>query len=140
MASSRAVSGGQGRLAAALVAAVLVLLGVTHVGLGLLMAVSPGRFFEQIASYGTQNDHYIRDVSTFYLAMGVVQLAAVRRAPWRLPVLAFTALQYALHVLNHVLDVGDTDPGWMGPVNLLSIAGLAVLIVLALRWTAKGRP
>ena len=139
MVSSSAVTGGKSRLAAAPVSAVLALLGVTHVGLGLLMAVSPGTFFDLIASYGTQNDHYIRDISTFYLAMGVAQLVAVTRLPWRLPVLAFTALQYALHVFNHVLDVGETDPSWMGPVNLVSLAALAALILLALRLTQKGR-
>lgn len=115
------------------VSVALGLLGVYHLGLGLLMAVSPGTFFDLIASYGTQNDHYIRDTSTFYLAMGVVQLLAVRRSSWRIPVLAFTALQYALHVVNHAIDVGETDPGWMGPANLVSLAAVTVVILVVLR-------
>ncbi len=124
---------GRAFLGARGVSAALLLLGFYHLGLGLLMALSPGKFFDVIASYGTQNDHYIRDVSTFYLAMGVVQLVAVARRSWRLPVLAFTALQYALHVANHALDVGETDPAWMGPVNLLSLAAVTAVILLVLR-------
>ncbi len=132
---------GRGRAALGVrgVSAALLLLGLYHVGLGLLMALSPGTFFDVIASYGTRNDHYIRDVSTFYLAMGVVQLVAVARLSWRLPVLAFTALQYALHVVNHARDVGEADPGWIGPVNLVSLMAVTVVILATLRSARRAR-
>lgn len=109
------------------------LLGAYHLALGAIMTLSPGRFFESIAAYGVRNDHYIRDVSTFYLALGVVLLVALVRRPWRVPLLAFAAAQYALHSINHAVDVGDADSGYVGPVNLISLALLTALIVLLLR-------
>ena len=38
-----------------------------------------------------------------------------------MPVLFLTAAQYALHSFNHLLDVGEADPGWLGPVNFASL-------------------
>ena len=47
---------------------------------------------------------------------------AARRPSWRAPALALVGLQYALHALNHLLDVGDADPSWVGPFDLVSLA------------------
>ena len=48
----------------------------------------PGFFFDEIGPYGARNDHYMGDLATWYLALGAVALVAVRRARWRVPVLA----------------------------------------------------
>ena len=112
----------------------LVLLGAYHLLLGAAMVVAPRTFFDDVAAYGAFNDHYIRDVATFYLALGVVMLVSVARTGWQAPLLAFATLQYALHVLNHLWDVGDADPGWLGPANLVSLA----LIGGVLLWLLRG--
>ena len=54
-------------------------LAAYHLALGLLMVVAPKVFFEQIGPFGVRNDHYIRDVATFYLAFGAGLALAVRR-------------------------------------------------------------
>ena len=59
------------------------------------------------------------DLATFYLALGAVALVAVRRASWRVPVLALALVQYALHSLNHLIDIGESDPSWLGPANFV---------------------
>ena len=107
---------------------VLALLGVYHLLLGAVMVIAPRTFFDEIAHYGVYNDHYIRDVATFYLALGGCLLVAVGRASWQVPLLTFALVQYALHVLNHVWDVADAEPAWIGPANLVSLALIAVLI------------
>ena len=56
------------------------------------------------------------------------------RAAWQVPLLAFATIQYALHVLNHLWDVGDTEPAWLGPANLVSLA----LIGAVLLWMLRG--
>ena len=34
----------------------------------------------------------------------------------------FAALvQSALHTVNHLVDIGGTDPGWLGPFNFVSL-------------------
>ncbi|HYP47287.1 MAG TPA: hypothetical protein VEQ61_01495 [Thermoleophilaceae bacterium] len=106
----------------------LAAFGAGQILLGALLWLTPGFFFEQIGPYGERNDHYMADVASFYLALGVVALVAVRRASWRVPVLAFSVLQYALHSLNHLIDVDEADPGWLGPVNLASLALTAALL------------
>ena len=50
------------------------------------------------------------DLATFYLALGAVALVAVRRTSWRVPVLTLALIQYALHSLNHLIDIGDVRP------------------------------
>ena len=108
--------------------ALLALFGVAQVVLGLLLWLTPGFFFDEIGPYGVRNDHYMGDLATWYLALGALALVAVRRASWRLPVLALAFLQYALHSVNHLIDVGDTHPSWLGPANLVSLALTCVLL------------
>ena len=106
----------------------LAVFGAVHLLLGVLMAAAPGTFFDEIGPYPPQNDHYIRDVATFYLALGAVAVLAVSRRSWRVPVLAFALLQYLLHAVNHLIDVGDADPEALGPVNLVSLAVTTALL------------
>ena len=117
----------------------LALLGVYHLLLGVVMVTAPRTFFDQFAHYGAYNDHYIRDVATFYLALGAVLLVAVARTSWQVPLLAFATLQYALHALNHVWDVADADPGWIGPANLGALALIGVLLGWLLRGTRSAQ-
>jgi len=116
----------------------LLVLAASQLGLGVWMAVSPRTFFS-VAGFGTRNDHYIRDVATFYVALGAVLLvAALPRPSWRVPVLAFATLQYGLHFVNHLIDVGNGHPGWVGPLDAASVGAGALafsaVLVAALRW------
>jgi Na+-transporting NADH:ubiquinone oxidoreductase subunit NqrB len=101
--------------------------------LGLLLWVTPGFFYDEIGPFGARNDHYMGDVATFYLALGAVALVAVRRASWRVPVLALALIQYALHSLNHLIDIGESDPAWIGPADFASLTLTAVLLGWMLR-------
>jgi hypothetical protein len=116
----------------------LALLGVYHLLLGVAMVAAPRTFFDDVATYGAFNDHYIRDVATFYLALGAVLLVAVAKTSWQTPLLAFAALQYALHVFNHLWDISDTDPGWLGPANAAALALIAAVLLWLLRGGEKG--
>jgi hypothetical protein len=101
--------------------------------IGGLLWLVPGFFHEEIGPYGTRNDHYMGDLATWYLALGAAALVAVRRTAWRLPVLALAFVHYALHSLNHLIDVGETEPEWLGPANLVSV----VLATLLLGWMLR---
>jgi hypothetical protein len=105
----------------------LIVLGGYHVILGIAMAVAPRDFYESIAGYPPYNDHFLRDVATFYLALGAVTLLASARRSWQVPILAFTVAQYGLHVINHIVDVTDSEPGWHGPANVVSLALIGAL-------------
>jgi hypothetical protein len=118
------------------VRALLIAFAVAQLVIGLLLWLTPGFFFDEIAPYGVRNDHYMGDVATWYLASGVAVLAAVPRPAWRVPLLFLVAVQYALHSLNHLLDVGETDPGWLGPANFVALALATLLLGWMLREAA----
>ena len=99
----------------------LGILGVTQLAIGLWLAISPDTFVDDIAPYGPADHHFLRDLAAFQGGMGIALLAAVGRPSWRVPVL-FTALaQNALHTINHLFDIGGTDPSWLGYANFVSL-------------------
>jgi presenilin-like A22 family membrane protease len=111
----------------------LIAFAVGQLVLGLLLWLAPGFFFDEIGPYPPRNDHYMADVSTFYLALGAAALVAVSRASWRVPVLALAFVQYALHSLNHLIDIGDAETSWLGPANFVSLLLTAGLLAWLLR-------
>jgi hypothetical protein len=111
----------------------LIVFALTQLLLGVLLWLAPGFFYDEIGPYGPRNDHYMADLATFYLALGAVALVALRRASWRVPVLAFAVVEYTLHSVNHLVDVGESDPSWLGPANLTSL----VLGTLLLAWMLR---
>jgi hypothetical protein len=106
----------------------LALFGGGQLVLGLLLWFTPGFFFDEIGPYGVRNDHYLGDLATWYLALGAVTLVAVRRTGWRIPVLALAFVQYALHSVNHLIDIGHAHPEWLGPANFASLVLTTVLL------------
>ena len=50
-----------------------------------------------------------------------------------MPVLVVAFAQNALHAVNHLIDIGDADPSWLGPFNLVSL----VLVTLLLAWMLR---
>ena len=120
--------------------ALLALFGAVQLVLGLLLWITPGFFFDEIGPYGTRNDHYMGDLATWYLALGAATLVAVRHARWRVPVLAVALIQNTLHVVNHVIDIDNADPEWLGPANFASLALTSVLLAWMLTVAAREAP
>ena len=110
----------------------LLAFGALNILTGLAMLFAPGAFFESVGPYGTRNDHYIGDLSTWSLALGAALVVAARRKSWRVPVLAVAVLQGGLHALNHLVDVGEARPFWLGPFNLVALTVVAALLGLLL--------
>jgi len=106
----------------------LIAFGAGQLVLGLLLWLTPGFFYDEIGPYPPRNDHYMADLATFYLALGAVALASVSRERWRVPVLTLALVQYGLHSLNHPIDIGDSDPSWLGPANFVSLLVTTVLL------------
>lgn len=125
------MSSANGSTAAALRAGI-TLLAFIQLGLGIFMVVAPGSFYDALAHFGPANDHLIRDVGAFYLALGAGLLISLTRPNWRAPTLVVGAVWYALHAANHALDVGGADPAWVGPADLaLLVLGAIVFAALA---------
>ncbi len=136
----RAVTSGSGELTetatlrepASVVAVGLAAFALVSLALALFMAVSPHGFYTDVGPFGAFNGHYIRDVATFYGAIGIGLLVAIRRVSWRVPMLAIATIQYALHSLNHLLDIDKAHPAWTGYFDFFSLA--AATLLLAWLW------
>jgi hypothetical protein len=116
----------------------LIAFAVAQLVLGVLLWLTPGFFFDEIGPYGERNDHYMGDLATWHLALGAATLVAVRRVSWRVPVLALAFAQYALHAVNHPIDVGEADPDWLGPVNFVALALATALLAWMLAAQREG--
>jgi hypothetical protein len=111
----------------------LIVFAVFNLAIALTMVITPHTFFTDIGPFGPQNDHYLRDVATFYAAFGVALLIAYNRVSWRTPILWCVALQSGLHALNHLVDISAAHPRWLGPADFISLA----LATCALVWLAR---
>jgi hypothetical protein len=96
--------------------------------LAVLMAAAPHTFYTAVGPFGAYNGHYIRDVATFYAALGAGLAISLRRSSWRVPVLAITTVQYALHSVNHLLDIAKAHPQWTGYFDFFSLAAATLLL------------
>jgi hypothetical protein len=111
----------------------LIVFAASYLALALSMVLAPHTFFTDVGPYGIQNDHYLRDVATFYAAFGVALLIAYGQTSWRTPILWCIAIQSGLHAVNHLFDIGDAHSSWLGPANFISLA----LATAALVWLAR---
>ena len=73
------------------------------------------------------------------LALGVAALLAAATPTWRMPVLAITLLHFTLHSLDHLLDMGQAEPGWLGSANAI-VLGLATAALASLSMQYDNRP
>lgn len=98
------------------------------------MSFAPDSFAQDVAGYPPQEPHFLGDLATWTAALGAAFVVAAERPSWRMPILGFAAIQYALHTLNHIWDAGETDPARIGPLNAVLLAiGTAVFVWLARR-------
>ena len=116
---------------------ILLVAAAYHLVLGAFMFFAPGAFQDALADFPPRNDHFIKDVSTFYIALGVVLYISHRRRSWRVPILLFATIEYAIHAINHLIDVSDAasdGQGWFAvfAITLVTVV-LAALTTFAWR-------
>jgi hypothetical protein len=106
---------------------ILLVAAVYNLLLGAIMIFAPGAFYDTLGKFPPENHHYIKDVATFYIALGVVFFVSVRRRSWRTPVLVFAALEYTLHAINHLVDVNEAASDFTGWFDFFSLALIALI-------------
>jgi hypothetical protein len=110
---------------------ILLVAAAYHLLLGAFMFFVPGAFYDSLGKFPPENHHYIKDVATFYIALGAVLYVSVRRRTWRVPLLVFAMLEYAIHAVNHLVDVNEATSAFTGWFDFFSLA-LITLILAAL--------
>jgi hypothetical protein len=103
-----------------------------ELGLALFTVISAHSFYTAIGPFGAFNPHYLRDVASFEGAIGIALVLAIGRPSWRVPVLALATIQFALHSLNHLFDIGKAHPAWTGYFDFFSL--FAATALLAWLW------
>ncbi len=111
----------------------LIVFGVYALALGLFMMFFPGMFFDTLGTFGVRNDHYIFDNATFEIPQGLLLLAAVRRASWRVPALAFATVHWALHSISHIVDPHHGAGDLIGWLEAGGLVATTVILAIALR-------
>jgi hypothetical protein len=99
----------------------LLILGLTQLVVGGWLVIDPDSFVDTIAPFGPADNHFLRDLGTFQAGIGIALLAAAGRPSWRVPILFAALAQSALHAVNHLFDIANTDPGWLGPANFVAV-------------------
>ena len=132
---ARAVAGAE----PAVLRGAMALFALYYAGIGLWMAISPHTFYTALGPFETRNDHYLRDTATFQIAIGVGLWIAVSRPAWRVPMLTISVVQFALHSVNHLVDISRAHPAWTGYFDFFSLTLSTVLIIGLLRLAAADR-
>jgi hypothetical protein len=112
---------------------------VLQLALALLMAAAPHSFYTAVGPFDAYNGHYIRDVATFYGALGAGLAISLHRPSWRVPALAMTTIQYGLHSVNHLFDIAKASPQWTGYFDFFSLAAATLLLAWLTRAAAVAR-
>ena len=73
-----------------------------------------------------------------WVHVSAVVLVAVGRRSWRVPVLAFLVIQFALHTVNHLVDIDEATPQAVGFVDFAALA-IATALLAFLITRARGR-
>ena len=123
-----ATSAGAPARATDLTGIVLGVAGLTQLVPGLLAFFAPAAFYDLLAPFPPENHHILRDVGSWQIALGLAALYAIRRPSWRVPMLGILTLQLALHTVSHLIDIDNSDPSWIGPVEFAALAGGVVLL------------
>lgn len=117
---------------------VLMVAAAYHLILGAYMFFAPGSFYDTLGKFPPENHHYIKDVATFYIALGAAFYVSSHRPSWRVPILAFAVLEYTIHALNHLIDVGDAATDAKGWFAVFALTALTVVLAGLLAAAARG--
>lgn len=111
-----------------MVPAVLLVAGLSQLLLGAWAFLLPGSFYDAIASYPPQNDHFLKDVGSWQVALGAAAVIAVRTPSWRTGMLGVLAVQYGLHAISHAIDLDQADSDAVGVATLVALIAAAVVL------------
>ena len=121
-----------------MVPAVLLVVGISQLVIGVWAFVAPGSFYDVIATYPPQNDHFLKDIGSWNVALGAAAVYAARKPSWHVGMLGVLTLQYVLHGISHAIDIDVADSDAMGVfATVLQFATAALLAALFLRERAR---
>lgn len=123
--------------------ALLVVVGLGSGANALWMLMAPEIWFNYLPAavpdFGPYNVHFVRDVGTAYLAVGVGLLWGASSHAVRLPITVIAAVFFAGHAAVHIFD---TTRGLVGQHHWLldlPTTYLPVLLLIVAIWLSRGQ-
>ena len=104
-------------------------IGAVIAAQGLWAFLAPRSFFDAVATFDPYNAHFIRDIGSFQLGIGVAGVVGALRTRAVVVGLAGLATFQSVHVISHVVD---RDAGGRPGVDIPAFGALAILTVVAL--------
>lgn len=92
------------------------------------MFVDPGSFYDAVATYPPRNDHFLKDVGSWNVALGLAAVIASRTPSWQRGMLGVLAVQYGLHAISHAIDVDLAESEAGGVATLVGLTAATVLL------------
>lgn len=93
---------------------------------GMLLFFVPRFFFTKLAPFAPYNEHYMVDLGSFLLPVGLFLLLAVRYPRWSTPIMGLAALGSSLHLVSHLRDGLHTSGAVLGDAFFLAVALLLI--------------
>jgi predicted anti-sigma-YlaC factor YlaD len=113
-------------------------LGSSQILISIWMVAAPESFFEHVGPFGTYNSHYLGDVAAFQAGIGVALLASLRWPALQAGALAAMLAAVGLHLVNHIVDVGDAHTGSdAGVLDVITVGALFLVVAYVLQATLK---
>ncbi|HEV2783806.1 MAG TPA: hypothetical protein VGX25_30840 [Actinophytocola sp.] len=113
-----------------------LLAGLFYLTFGIWAFAAPESFYADIATYPPFNEHFMHDLGSFQIGLGVAALAGLLLSDALAAVLAGAAAGSLMHGLSHIMDHGlggrPSDP-WT-----VTLVGIAILCAFALALRRKG--
>lgn len=117
------------------VRAVVVAGGLLYLLTGIAQLAAPQWFFDNIGTFVPFNRHYVGDLGTFSLALGLAMLWAARDPVQHRLLIGMAAAASLFHAFNHVYDnLNAAD--WMQTIQLLLVA----IVLVAAWWVIQRMP
>jgi hypothetical protein len=120
----------------------LALLGAGSLVNGIWMLLDPPGWYVNLPAAvpdtGPLNEHFVRDIGSAFIVMGIGAVVAGFRPALRLPFMALTSLFYWLHALVHVTDTlaGRLPPSHWG-IDFPGVYLPAILLAVVVAWLAR---
>ena len=110
---------------------IAIIAGLFYLVGGLWAFFAPRSFFEALATFPPYNRHFLHDVGSFQIGLGLMLLLALRWRDALFVAFAANAVGAAFHLVSHIIDqdLGGraTDPFGLGTLLLVLALGVAVL-------------
>lgn len=119
---------------------IVAVAGAASLLTGVVQLLAPQWFFDNIGFYPPFNRHYVGDLGSVILPMGIGLLIAARDPAAHRLLIGVAAAASSVHVLNHLYDDLGAAPPAHGFLDTLLLLAFAVVLIVAWQSSVRTQP